>query len=66
MPRRLVEIATQEFCVEAGMLGQRVLPPQKREQAVRALSETFDVNPAVARLRLGDLFPTKSDDQLLL
>jgi hypothetical protein len=66
MPRRLVETALEKFCVEACHLGQRVLRPDKREAAARDLSEVFDVNPAVARLRLEDVFPSKNDGQLLL
>jgi hypothetical protein len=66
MPRSLVEIALEKFCVNVGLLGQRVLPPEKREAAARALADVFDVNPAVARLRLEDLFPQKNDGQLML
>ena len=68
MPRRLVETAlvAEKFCIEAGNLGQLALPPEKREAAARALADIFDVNPAVARLRLDDVFPKKSDGQLLL
>jgi hypothetical protein len=66
MPRRLVEIALDKFCVEAGLLGQRVLTPDKREPAARALADIFNVNPAVARLRVDDVFPAKNDGQLVL
>jgi hypothetical protein len=66
MPRPLVEMALEKLCVEAGLLGQRVLPPEKREAAARELSHIFDVNPAAARLRLEDVFPKKNDAQLPL
>lgn len=66
MPRGLVEAALEKFCVQAGSLGHRVLPTAKREAAARALADVFDVNPAVARLRLDDVFPEKNDSQLLL
>ena len=33
------------------------LDPEKREAAVLRLSETFDVNPVVARIRLGEIYP---------
>jgi hypothetical protein len=66
LPRPLVEATLAKFCVEAGLLGQRVLPPDKREGAARELSDVFDVNPAVARLRLDDVFPKKNDAQMLL
>jgi hypothetical protein len=66
MPRRLVEIALDKFLIEAGSLGERILLPQKREPAARALADIFEVNPAVARLRLDDVFPRRNDSQLLL
>ena len=66
LPRPLVEQALQEFCVEAGRLGQRVLAPEKRAAAIRAISGTFDVNPVVVRIRLEEIFPAKNDGQLLL
>jgi hypothetical protein len=66
MPRSLVDQALQEFCVEAGALGQRTLPADKRDAAIRALSNIFDVNPIVARLRIDEVFPQKNDRQLLL
>ena len=66
MPRALVEQALQQFCVEAGRLGQRVLAPDKRNAAIQELSTIFDVNPAVARIRIEEVFPTKNDGQLLL
>lgn len=66
MPRPLVEQALQDFCVEAGGLGQRVLSPEKRDAAIRELSTIFDVNPAVARIRIDEVFPSKNDSQMLL
>jgi hypothetical protein len=68
MPRRLVEraLVAGKFCNEAGNLGQLVLSPEKREAATRALADVFEVNPAVARLRLDDVFPKKNEAQLLL
>ena len=68
MPRRLVEVAVvaEKFCQAAGNLGQLVLPAEKREAVARAFADIFDVNPAVARLRLDDIFPRKNDAQLLL
>jgi hypothetical protein len=66
MPRSLVERALDEFCIDVGSLGARKLAPDKRDSAIRSLSETFDVNPVVARIRLDEIFPAKNDDQLSL
>jgi hypothetical protein len=66
MPRPLVERAVAEFCVEVGTLGARALAPEKRDTAIRSLSDTFNVNPIVARIRLEEIFPAKNDGQLSL
>jgi hypothetical protein len=66
LPRPLVIQALESFCMEAGKLGGRVLKPDKRETALHELSTTFEVNPAVARIRLEEVFPAKSEHQLLL
>jgi hypothetical protein len=66
MPRLLVEKTVDEFCVQAGMLGGRTIPSEKKDSAVQALSTTFDVNPAVARIRLEEMFPARNDGQMHL
>ena len=66
MPRALVARALEEFCTSAGQLGHKVLKPDKRDSAIRALSTAFDVNPIVARIRLEEVFPLKNDAQLPL
>lgn len=58
LPSELVGIAVESLTEEQGMLGMRVLPSAHREPAARLLAEAFDVNPAVARIRLSGLFPT--------
>ncbi|MBI4090738.1 MAG: hypothetical protein HY422_01825 [Candidatus Komeilibacteria bacterium] len=66
MPRRLVELAADRFTAEVGSFGSRTLIPEKREVAIRALADIFDVNPIVARIRLEDIFSSKQQAQLLL
>ena len=61
LPRELVEISVESLTEEQGVFGTRVLPSAHREPAARLLAEVFDVNLAVARIRLSGLFP--SDDQ---
>lgn len=61
LPRELVETSLESLIEERGVFGIPLLPSVRLEPAVRRLSETFDVNPAVARIRLAGLFP--SDDQ---
>lgn len=66
MPRRLAIVAAEAFCVESGVLGLPVLVEDRREQATRTLAEVFDVNPVVARLRLAEIFPEQTANQLIL
>lgn len=64
LPRELVRTAVEPLTEERGMLGFRVLPSAHREPAARLLAETFDVNPAVARIRLSGLFTTDAQGTL--
>jgi hypothetical protein len=64
LPRPLVQIAVESLLSESGMLKTKVLKGENREKAVRVLAEIFDVNPVVARLRLGEMYPL--DGQLHL
>ena len=59
-PRALVQEALKPYLVSVGRLGASTIDPARREQAAQALANVFDVNPAVARLRIGDLYPTES------
>jgi hypothetical protein len=66
LPKKLVEMAIAKLTHETGQLGLRSLPTEKRGEAARELSEIFDVNPIVARLRLNELFPRGGEAQLSL
>lgn len=57
LPKPLVEIAIAKFFKSEGLLGAKKLGLYEREEAVTELSEIFDVNPIVARLRLEELYP---------
>jgi hypothetical protein len=58
-PRSLVEQSLSPFLVPSGSLGVMNLDPTRKEEAVRSLAETFDVNPVVARYRIEGLFPAQ-------
>ncbi len=64
LPPELVETAVESLTEQQGLLGIRVLPDDRRELAARRLAETFDVNPAVARIRLSGLFPSDAQGTL--
>lgn len=59
-PRALVLEAMKPFLSPAGLLGVEVLEENRRETAARALAEIFDVNPAVTRIRINELFPPQA------
>lgn len=66
LPKALVLRCVRALVEPTGGLGVGVLGGAVREQAVRGLAETFAVNPAVARIRLDDLFPLADTAQLTL
>jgi hypothetical protein len=64
MPRHLVEEVVEKFTTKIGSFGQRTLAPEKRESAIRALVDIFDVNRIAAQIRVADVFPPKNEAQL--
>lgn len=66
MPRRLVEQVLQSFTRSVGSFGQVAVPEGKKEAVIGELSKTFNVNPAVARIRLSDMLPSENERQLSL
>ena len=66
MPRPLVYEAVDPLLASQGLLGTKVLEDSRREDAARLLVETFDVNPAAARVRVAKLFPGIPEGQLTL
>lgn len=66
LPKHLVEKAVIPFLEPVGGLGLTRLPDGKRPAAISALSEVFDVNPVVVKIRLDGLFFTKQSAQLSL
>lgn len=64
LPRPLVESALDALIEPNGLLGGRMLVPNRREEGARILAGIFDVNPVVARIRLEELFPAGSEGQL--
>lgn len=66
LPTALVQTALQPLLVAKGALGGRSLPPARREEASRKLATIFEVNPAVARIRLEGLYPLATEAQLNL
>jgi hypothetical protein len=58
LPRHLVAKAVKPILVSVGTLGVAYrIKPEDREKAAALVAEIFDVNPAVARIRLHELYP---------
>ena len=66
LPRQLVQEALGPVLVSEGRLGVVSLGSAEREEAVHLLAEAFNVNQAVARIRIGGLFPAPPKGQLTL
>ena len=64
LPRDLVLSAAQPFLEARGLLGLPSLADRTRRAAESALSEIFDVNPIVVRIRLGEMFPAEAQPTL--
>lgn len=56
LPRPLAEEALEPFTKDSGLF-LKTLDENKYNEAVSCLSDTFDVNPAVARIRIREIFP---------
>lgn len=66
LPRPLVQAALEPLLVARGSLGGKGLDQGRREEAVRALADLFNVNPIVVKIRLDELYPEKDERQLRL
>lgn len=66
LPGPLVQIALACLLEARGLLETKILPASHRAEATQCLAEVFDVNPAVAQIRLEQLFPKSNESQLTL
>ena len=66
LPRHLVAQTLESMCSMRGALGLQELPRERREEAADLLSDTFDVNPIVATIRIQEIFPDSDQNQLTI
>ena len=66
IPRTLVHAALESLQVPTGHLGLPTLPTERRRDAAQRLSDIFDVNLAVAAIRVQRLFGSAEASQLTL
>lgn len=64
LPKELVRIAVAPFLTRTLVTGIPSLPAAARAKAEKSLAEIFEVNPVVARIRLSEMFPDKSGQQI--
>jgi len=68
LPKQLVMTTLEPFLVEKGCFGfgGKDLPLAKKSGAIRVVSDVFDVNPIVARIRVSAMFPPEENKQLTM
>jgi hypothetical protein len=59
-PRPLLQQAMKPFLAPAGQLGAEILAESSREAAARSLADIFNVNPAVTRIRISEIYPPQT------
>jgi hypothetical protein len=64
LPKPLAELALAEVSSPVGSFG--FMEISDRRKAIEVLSRTFNVNPAVAKIRLDQLFPPSRSAQMSL
>jgi hypothetical protein len=65
LPKHLVQTALEKFLIETGSLGLKTFDFSRREEAAREMATVFDVNPAVARIRIDQLYKGGATDKQL-
>jgi len=66
IPKTLAERCLDSTLTVAGSFGIRKLEAQNRARAIKLLSDVFNVNPIVAKIRVEQLFPEKQERQLTM
>ncbi|MEX1275488.1 MAG: hypothetical protein WEE20_06120 [Bacteroidota bacterium] len=66
LPKPLVAKCMIPFLENQGLLGIAVLPGAQRDHAINHVAGVFQVNPVVARIRIGELYPKSEEKQLVL
>lgn len=65
LPKKLVQQAITGFVRTTGLGTSGTLDEARRTEAIRLLADIFDVNPKVAEIRLGEMYPV-GDRQMTL
>lgn len=65
MPRKLVMALLDDLLQKGVLTGVGTLSPGHRDEATQRLVDTFDVNPAAAKVRINVLFPKGESHQMM-
>ncbi|MEI6042511.1 MAG: hypothetical protein WCQ00_03015 [bacterium] len=63
LPRILVGKAIVPYLVSRGVFGIMALDQNKKDEAISALSDIFNVNPVVVKFRLEEMYPLTDSQQ---
>lgn len=66
LPKNLVDMALEPYFAARGSMGVTAFDHSRREDAARLLSTVFNVNPAVARIRLSTMYSGADSGQMNL
>lgn len=66
LPKRLVSQSLEGLLEKTSALGVATLSKKSRGAAASVVADTFEVNPAVAQIRLSEMFPEKLENQMML
>lgn len=64
LPKSLVTIALEPFLTRSLVTSSPSLSTTNREAAEKSLATIFEVNPIVARIRLSEMFPNRTGQQI--
>ena len=57
LPKNLVKKVVAPFLEKTGIIDEGTLTGQNRLSAIKVVSETFDVNPKAAEIRISEMYP---------
>jgi hypothetical protein len=64
LPKQMVRTAVAPFLTRTLVTGIASLPASARAKAEYDIATVFEVNPVVARIRLSEMFPDKTGQQI--
>jgi len=65
LPKQLVIKALEGLTIKQGITESRTLSDGNRSKATHTVSETFNVNPIVAEIRIGEIYPANETQMML-